>query len=236
MKAVMKDLFATFGILYLVVLLFSGFSYSQTKQKKIENELKPKVSVDVIKLEENDTVVFKGDVDTYSIDKLILEIEHKIKESQIELKTINLVMNTNGGQVFQGKRFIEYSKKWPIQIRTITLLAESTGFHMVQGLGERLITKNGQLLAHQAIFFVRSFRVPIIEDSDLGKRIQGIKELDEQNAKRMNISYKEFVKRISGRDYILVGNQAVKANAADRVVEIECADSIINSGNCPINL
>lgn len=190
-------------------------------------------SKEIIVLEEMDTVVFKDDVTDESMLELINEINSKLELVKKKTHVVNLVMITDGGSVPAGMDFINYANELPVKIRTITINSSSMGFHIVQGLGERLIVPYGKLLAHQATGYVGVIKMPITEGSNVALRLKRVKVNDDRSAKRMNISYKEFVNRIAEKDYVMYAEQAMKQNAVDRIVEIQCGQSIIDSGKCP---
>lgn len=212
-------------MLSLFVMLVFMFVYSPSFSKE-EN-----IVSEFVTLEESNTVALNSDVTPESINALIKEVE--TKSSQLKKNdNIYLVLNTRGGKLYDGFRFVEFSKKLPQKIKTVSIKAYSTGFHIAQNLDERLITPNGVMMTHRSSFEVKKLYWPIDDNSEYGKTIKFITLIDEISALRMGMEFKAYRKLIM-KDYYFYNKEAVKQNAADKVVNIVCAKSILETRKCP---
>lgn len=223
----MKTLRNTSGSLLLVLVMFvSAFVFGKDV---IENK-----SPEVITLEEDNTIVLNEDVTEESIHELMLEITMKL-DSLKKNPVVYLVLNTNGGEVRSGIKFISFLKSLKIEVKTISIKSVSMGFHIVQNLGERLITENGYMMSHQMWMRVPVVELPVMEHGRLGAELKQTKRMDEIASKRMKISYENYLNLIAST-FNVYGKDAVKMNSADRVIRISCGKSYKNPLDCPIFL
>lgn len=185
-----------------------------------------KISEPIILTSEN-TIQLSSRVNAPAIDLLVSDLI-KLKDP----KVVYLVMNSEGGEVQQGFRFLKYATGYPFSIKTITRNAMSTAFHMVQALDERFILETGVMMGHRMRITFTSEA-----DEDLLAVVEQIFRnsifFDSVIANRMGLTLEKY-REISKNGYRAVGKKAVKDNAADLVVTAKCDESL--SGNRLVKL
>ena len=202
-----------------------------------------KISEPIILTSEN-TIQLSSAVNGPAIDILLQDL-FKLKDP----KTVYLVINSEGGEVGQGFRFLKYATGVPFEIKTITRYSASTAFHIVQALDQRLILNNGVVMGHRMRTVIKAEA-----DEDLLAAVNSILRssifFDTVIAARMGLTLEKY-RLISKTGYRAVGPRAVKDNAADMVVSAKCDESLtgnrqvklpndqgkmetVNQSNCPL--
>lgn len=123
-------------LLFLVSLLFAGTAFAGGKTYNVT-------------LTNDNTIWLNDYVDSDTVAKVVARA--KELDSRLPSKEpIYFVLNTGGGSIDAGIEMIENLKHLNRPVRTITGFAASMGFQTVQGLGPRLIQKQGTLMSHKA--------------------------------------------------------------------------------------
>jgi ATP-dependent protease ClpP protease subunit len=165
------------------------------------------------------TIVLNGPVTPQSMSRLKVDLLNKYY-SLYKPKVIYLVLDTPGGSVIAGDQFIDFANSLNIEIKTIAIFSASMGFHLIQNLGERLVTESSVLMSHRASLQLRGELYGEF-DSRLGHIRATIDRLDNRIAKRMELSLPRYQYVI--RDELWVdGPTAIKIKAADRNVNVQC--------------
>jgi ATP-dependent protease ClpP protease subunit len=141
---------------------------------------------------------------------------------------IYLVMDTPGGSVTDGLDFITLVRTIP-NVETVTIFAASMGSGIVEGVpGKRHIASSGLLMFHRATISLQGQ----INDGELESRLAMVKKivnvLEAGNYKRMKMSSAAYKAAIKDELWLL-GDEAVKQNAADSVDDITCSRELLNS-------
>jgi ATP-dependent Clp protease protease subunit len=174
-------------------------------------------------LEKKNTLVFRSVVTDDSVKDLQQQL---VAMSNILSKneTIYLFLNTPGGSVSAGMHMIAHIKAIPQEVKTITAFAASMGFITVQDLGERLILPNGVLMAHRARGGVEG-QIPGELNARAKFHTDAIVQIEQSVSARMGISHDAYAKLVLN-EYWVEGQLAVDAHAADRVVLVNCSNSL----------
>lgn len=166
---------------------------------------------------------FEVNVNTinWAINKII-ELEKKHPEK------IYLIMNSPGGSVQEGTRFIHFLEQFS-NIDTVTYFAASMGSAIVEGNpGKRLIVADGTLMFHRAATSMQGQ----INDGELESRIAWLKNLidvlESINYNRMGMSKADYKAAIKD-ELFLVGQGSVDKNAADAVINVRCSEELMNN-------
>ena len=178
----------------------------------------------VLVLNKRNTLTFNSVVTSNSVAQLqskLMKMSSKLRKRD----KIYLVMYTPGGSVDAGLDLIETMKALPQEIVTVTLFAASMGFHIVQSMGQRLITPSGILMSHRATVEGLSGEI----NGELEVRLKALKTqidyIDRQAAKRLQMdvaSYQELIKD----EYWVFGFEAKHHKVADKMVLIRCDKSL----------
>lgn len=174
-----------------------------------------------------DNVIVMND---YFDDKTVANVAQKAKELDVILPSgdpLYLVLNSGGGSIDAGIELIRNLNTLNRPVHTLTLFAASMGFQTVQGVnGERLITKDGNLMSHKARGEFRG-EFPGQLDSRYSYYLKRIQRLDEQVVSRTNgkhtlESYADLIEN----EYWCDGKDCIDQGFADTVVNPSCDQSL----------
>jgi ATP-dependent protease ClpP protease subunit len=184
---------------------------------------------ETIVLTEDNHVLFSGVVTEESVAKAQVELV-KIAVKTRMSQPIYLVIDSPGGSVMAGNRFIDFANSFPHKINAICLFCASMGYHMFQSLDERIVYPSSTLMSHRVSINGLSGQVPGEAVTRLNEIIAVSNEMDAKVAKRVGISLKAYQELIYDELW-LSGEAAVKTNHADKMTKIRCADSLFKSTN-----
>jgi ATP-dependent Clp protease protease subunit len=178
-----------------------------------------------VTLTKDNSIIFDQVVDAESTAKVVQraqELDSKLKSTD----PLYLVLNTPGGSIQDGLEMIQALQGLNRPIHTVTIFAASMGFQIVQGLGDRLVTPSGTLMAHKARGgFSGEFPGQI--DSRYTYYIKRLNAMDKVTASRSR--GKLTVKSLQAlyeNEYWVEGQDAVDAGLADKVVLGKCDHSL----------
>lgn len=180
--------------------------------------------VKTIELKAANTLVLREVVSEQSIAKLSSKLLALSKDLPPDA-VIYLVLDTPGGEISAGTRFIDTVHGLPQKVKTITLFAASMGYHIAQELDERMITEHGTLMSHRAKASGMEGEVPGNAVTRLNAMLRSLDVMDNKIAKRIGISldaYKEMIRD----EYWVDGADAVDQRSADSLANIHCAEDL----------
>lgn len=178
----------------------------------------------VVTLTENNHVVFAGEVNDQSVAQAQVELA-KISAELDEDEVIYLVIDSPGGSVTAGNRFIDFASSLPQKIKTICLFCASMGYHMFQSLDERLVYDSSELMSHRVRIGGLAGQVPGEAVTRMNEILATSNRMDAKVAKRIGISVADYQKLIYDELW-LSGTDAVKTRHADRVAKIRCSKEL----------
>lgn len=161
-----------------------------------------------------DTIVLRNEVSGASVAKAIENI------SNANSKDITIFINSPGGSVIDGYNLIDTILAFPGNVTCVDSFAASMAFAITQACDTRLVMPSSILMQHVPTFGTQGQLPNFLSFTNLVVRIT--KEMDDMQAKRMNISFDKF-KAITRDDLWLTGREAVSNGAADEVVEVLCS-------------
>jgi ATP-dependent protease ClpP protease subunit len=145
-----------------------------------------------------------------------------------------LVIASPGGEVEAGKRFISFMKTKK-NLKCVAVFAASMAFSIFQHCKDRLVVSNGTLMQHEMIIalgplplsqFIAMLKGLLI-DSQLLYRYE---------ARRLKMSFKDYLAMVKDNLWIFSGEAAVTKRAADKVVSVTCSEELlVKEGSLEVN-
>jgi len=180
----------------------------------------------VVQLDLNNTVTFRSEVSSESVNKAILELQVLVEKRGNKDYPIYLVIDSPGGDIYAGLSFIEFTKNIK-NLKTISLFAASMASAFVEHLpGERLVLENSVLMFHRAAGrFQGQFNNGEVE-SQLALWKSIVQDMEEKNAKRMGMPIEDYKNKVKDELWIY-GKNNVSTGAADKVVNVQCSAKLI---------
>jgi ATP-dependent protease ClpP protease subunit len=170
----------------------------------------------VIKLNTTNNIILRGEINSESASKFIYDLNMMPNKN----KTI-VYLNTPGGSVVDGMKIVAEVQKY--NLSCIADTAYSMGFIIFQACKNRYIVSSGRLMQHQMAFGVADQKNRVENYIDFINQMED--EIVETQAARINITQETFRAKITD-DWWLYGENAVKENCADEVVNVECSRSL----------
>lgn len=185
-------------------------------------------SYEKIVLTPKNAVTIRGPIDSGSVQKAMFELAVAVSRRSKLQEPIYLVLDSPGGSIEDGLAFIEFAKTIP-NLHTISIFSASMASAIVEQLpGKRFITNNGYLMFHRARGgFQGQFEDGEVE-SRLGMAKQLVRRIEQVNANRMLMALPDY-KRLVINELWLDSEQALLYRAADKVADIYCSQSLIDS-------
>lgn len=186
------------------------------------------VKAESLQLTTGNTVVFRGVVDGGSITDAMLKLSELSRTRGKASYPIYLVLDSPGGSIDAGLSFIEYAKTLP-NVQTVSIFAASMASGIVEALpGKRYVTNQGVLMFHRA----RGSLQGQFEEGELESELAFFKSIvlgmEKTNAARIGISIQDYKSKVMN-EWWLCGQQAIGANAADAVVDLQCSQELVDS-------
>jgi ATP-dependent Clp protease protease subunit len=176
---------------------------------------------DLVLTEEN-SVVFNQAVSEEFVSKKTLEVMLKSSKTS----PIYLILDTPGGSVVSGLRFIDVVKSLKIPVHTITLFAASMGYQIAQELGTRYITPSGTLMSHRGAVSGIGGQIPGELNSRLNFIASMLSGMSDRASKRIGVSKEQYDASIVNELWSF-GQQAVNTNQADEIINVTCDNKLI---------
>lgn len=204
------------------------------------------VASNVVVLTKSNLLVLKGEVNSESVGKLILQAREMddlgstLGSSMLgnQKSPLYLYLNTPGGSIQAGLQLIEALNGLDRKVNTITSFAASMGFQIAQNLGDRLILKSGVLMSHHARGGIEGDFGGVSTQLDSRYKLWSdrIKELDLQTIKRTNgkQTYESYIEDYD-HEMWRTGTQSVEAGYADRIVIVRCDKTLTGTSKYNVN-
>ena len=212
-------------ILSVVTVLLAVVAYPLVSSSKSDTK-------NTITLTDKNLVVLNGAIDDESVGSIIQQLQKLDQQTKLVGKPdpIYLYLYTPGGSIQSGLELIDATQGLNRPVNTVISFAASMGWQTAQGLGERLILKNGVLMSHRAAGgFEGSFggKGPSQLDNRYAFWLQRLNEMDEQTVRRSKGKQTlESYRNQYQNEMWLTGSQAVEQGYADQVVAVKCDKSL----------
>jgi ATP-dependent Clp protease protease subunit len=194
-------------------------------QAKAKTQVKaPRQTLKKITLTKKNSVVFNDVVTSLSVSKAqyqLLTLDATLPKGE----PIYLVLDTPGGSVFAGNMFTDFVKGLNRPVHTVTLFSASMGFHFVQSLGTRYITRSGKLMSHRVSIGGLRGQIPGEAISRLNMIIEESNEMDEVVALRLGMDLNEY-RNLIYDEFWGGPSKSKKYNMIDEVADVTCGSDL----------
>jgi len=182
-----------------------------------------------IVLTEKNTVVFDTAVGKKSVIDISFKLSKLVAERSKAKKSypIYLVMDSPGGSVMSGLKFIEFARHFK-NVHTITIYAASMAAYIVQAMpGKRYILGTGNMMFHRASISGFGGQIVFGEFESRYKHIKKmVTQSEKTNADRIGISLEQYRKKVKD-EWWLWGAEAVLRKTADEVPDVLCSQELV---------
>lgn len=163
-------------------------------------------------IDEN-TIIFRGEVDTSSVAKLMQKM-YASKEDKVAI-----FIDSPGGSVVDGLHLFNFMANFNKPTICYVNFAASMAFAITQACTERYVMDSSVMMQHQAWFGGQASVNKMKEASRFGGNLSDA--ANALQAARLGMSVDDFATRTMN-DWFMYGKEAVKENAADGIVFLEC--------------
>lgn len=179
-------------------------------------------------MNEKNTAALIGTITDSSVAQLTLELGEldKIRTQD----PIYIYIYSPGGSVPATLMLIEFTKTMHRPIHTVSVVAMSCAFYLVQYMGTRYITESSVLLTHNAFF--THFEINDEQREIFDQSLIEINKIYSVIAARLGMSIDEYLSFMKAETPIK-GENNIKLNTADKIVDIECSKQLLLRGYCP---
>lgn len=194
--------------------IFSLQVFCESEIQSLEKISQPKL----LKFNTTNNIILKGEINEESTSKFIYEfnlIPNKNKNNTV------IYLNTPGGSVQHGMKIVSEVEKY--NLSCVAEAAYSMGFIIFQSCKNRYILPHGKLMQHQMALGFMDQKSRIESYMDFIDQME--REIVEKQASRINITFSEFKNKIDN-DWWLYGENAIKENCADEIVNVECSEAL----------
>lgn len=165
------------------------------------------------------------EVDDYSMAELKGCIAEKVVKRGKKSYPIYIYVNSPGGSVYDGLKFIEFIKSVP-NVHTVTSFAASMAAGIVQATpGKRYAVGTNIMMFHRA----RGSVSGQIESGEVEQRLalwkSIIRSMEEENAKRLGLSVQDYKDKIVN-EWWTFGSDSVAQNTVDEIVTVKCSHAL----------
>ncbi len=180
-----------------------------------------------VHLDEDNTIPITGAIDDVTVVTVIMGLA--VLNEQKTNKPIYLYIDSPGGDVVSSMAVIAFAKSSRRPVHTVTVFAASAAFNIVQALGTRYISSYAVLLTHNAYFthFSINDRSMIVMET----ATKALFKIYQQVADRLKMSLDDYLKFMSAETFVR-GENNIKINTADKIVDIDCSRALILNGTC----
>jgi ATP-dependent Clp protease protease subunit len=209
----------SFAVLVFLFLLGVGVVSSNGQGLELKDSLTKLTSTlsGTILLTKENTIVLRGEVTEESVARVAVSIlEHPKKD-------VYLYITSPGGSVYAGMRLMNIIENSGKNVTCIADTAASMAFAILQSCQERYVLPQSIIMQHVAAYGLNG-QEP--NNYSMATFIREVTEkLDTQQAKRLGLSLEDFRKKTRD-DWWMIGDNAVKYKAADKVVNVSCDSSL----------
>lgn len=173
-------------------------------------------SFKMITLNETNVLTLRGPINSVTSSNFVYELNKRKNK-----KNLYVFINSHGGSVESGSQIIMEIMKY--NISCVADKAYSMGFVILQSCKKRYLTMFGKLMQHQISYGISDEKQKIDNYAEYVTQMDDI--LTKMQAKKLNMSSKRLKEKTSN-NWWMFGENAVKNNCADEIVQVKCSDSL----------
>ena len=204
------------------LVAFSLLSVSAIAAGKTELPKQP----DVVVLRPGSFVRFTDLVTGESVSRFIKEFLNQKSDN------ITIYLDSPGGSVGDGIRAIEAVRAAKaanpnLHVTCLVGDAASMAFYFLQlACDDRFLSPTSTLMQHQVSGGAQGKLRPMDAQISFVKKL--VEVIDTQTAARLGLTLKELQEKVSN-DWYLVGEEAIKNKAADKIVLVTCSQELVSA-------
>lgn len=179
--------------------------------------------VKFIELDKGNHVVLRGPVTEESVTRLIVDF------ANVDEDDVVLYITSPGGSVLAGLNLIQhinYMQQRGHKVHCVTDFAASMAFAILQACDERYVTPGSVIMQHQMSVGLEGQLLNVKSRQRLLNSME--EDMTRSQAARLKMTTQEFTELITS-DWWLYGQEAVDRNAADKVIQVGCTRSLLES-------
>lgn len=200
-----------------IILLISLFSvYSIVKTETITSVNNATSARKIIKLNDNNFVSIKGEIDDRSASKIIADLIG-LKEEKIYI-----YISSPGGSVIAGNHIIQTMEALTANGKKIVCIADianSMAFGIFQSCPKRYVLEHSILMQHQMSINLKGSLENVKSMLEMILKIN--KKVDRVQSDKLGLSRSEFHELVQ-HDWWLYGDDIIANKAADEFVHVIC--------------
>lgn len=137
-----------------------------------------------------------------------------------------LVVNSGGGSIYAGIRFISFAKTIK-NLNTVTIYAASMASGIVEALpGKRYGVENAVTMFHRARGSFKGYFEDGEVESQLAMWKSIVRKMEKTNSDRIGITLKDYKQKVIS-EWWMYGEQNITKGALDELVMVKCSYSLI---------
>lgn len=164
----------------------------------------------------------EGSVNSSNMNELKSCLAKQVYQRKSAKYPIYLVIDSPGGSIYEGLRFIEFAESFK-NVETVTIFGASMAAEIVQALpGKRHVTRNSIMMFHRAagVFRGQFGEGEVEQQLKLWKTI--VAKMERKAAKRIGITHARYKKLVKDEWWLYGTDNHIK-NTADVVSSFKCS-------------
>jgi len=168
----------------------------------------------------NDSVIYLvGEIDGFTLFDMMTRIRTILNNRTEETadQPINMIINSEGGCVYEMLAIVDYMKSLSVPINTICRgkAFSAAAVILANGTGERYASKHSTIMFHQSSAWLQG------KQADVKASIHHVSEIDEMSnallAEKSTLSAEEW-EQIQRTDYWLTADKALEIKVIDQII------------------
>ena len=170
---------------------------------------------------EDSVVYLIGEIDGFTLLDMMTRIRTILRSRPelMELEPINMVINSEGGCVYEMLAIVDYIKSLPVPVNTAAIATAAgrinTAVILANGTGSRYASKHSTIMFHQSSAWLQG------KQADVRASIHHVSEIDIMSnallSEKSTLSAEEW-EQIQRTDYWLTADKALEIKVIDQII------------------